>query len=158
MNRRLFTFILIALVTIASSFATLYQNNDLVQGYQTVNGQFVQTGSITGVQAIGFVCANADCSQVAQQIFDGNTLSSSGDSLQTYFPNDALYLADYGYGIYYFKDGYIPYEQRVTQNIKTGIVGDHTDPNVETVQLSQLEMCRSIIDDFSLKMSNLNWF
>ncbi len=138
----------IALMSVAS--ATIFVNNDVFRASFDQSGNFLTTThQVTQVQAMGFVCMNADCSQVGQRIFNEQTLHSHGTNrIQTFFPNTPLYQSDYGYGVVYFKDGYIPYAQRIRAENPRG--GDTTVSQVQNVYLSQLQMCRSVIDTFSV--------
>lgn len=64
--------------------------------------------SVCDFKAIGFVCSSIGCSSVSGNLWNGNVLSSSGSSLTLTYPT--ILQSSYGYGVYLYKEGYIPYE------------------------------------------------
>ncbi len=147
--RFLFLNMLMVFILLTTVSATIFIENDVFYAEYKQNGQLqTTTQPITQVNAIGFVCMNADCSQIGQQIFNSQTLfSHNTNRIQTFFPNDPLYTSNHGYGVYIFKDGYIPYEQKITASNPNG---DYYHSHVQQTKLAKVEMCRSVIDSFSV--------
>ncbi|HLP79094.1 MAG TPA: hypothetical protein VK158_00505 [Acidobacteriota bacterium] len=120
--------------------------NDFYEAHYDTQGNFITTSTpVTDVQAIGFVCLDSSCSQLGQQIFGGQTLSSgSTNVMQTTYPTVPLYNNNDGYGVYYFKPGYIAWEQQPTW------FGNGQAPGTYSKYLTKMDLCRVAIDEFTL--------
>src|SRR3989338_2449160 len=93
--------------------ATVTQDNQIRYGVIEDNGVLTTTNNqITNSYALGFVCSDAYCNTVAGTLWNGQPLSSGSSSqISLTFPTQ---LPDYGYGIYFYKAGYIPFEVNAT--------------------------------------------
>lgn len=100
----IFAIFLIGLVA-----AEVSQVNKINYGIIEDGGSLTTTAEpITDVNAIGFICQNADCSQIAGTLWNGNVLNSGSSSeITVVYPT---VLQNAGYGVFYYKEGYIPYE------------------------------------------------
>ncbi|MBS3072016.1 hypothetical protein J4408_03425 [Candidatus Pacearchaeota archaeon] len=140
-------FILLTLVFLAG-FATAVVNEPNLIKYGTINsnGDLTTTNTpITNVNIIGFVCANNDCSSTSGALFSGQTLNTgSSSSITLQYPTT---LQDLGYGIFVYKDGYIPYEVKVTYN------GNGNAPTA-TDYLTRKEICFSELSNVQVTNSS----
>ena len=137
---------MILLLTIGVASATVLVNNQFVEAQYDLNHNLIYTNTpVNNVSAIGFVCADATCSQVSGQIFGGQTLNSgSTNTLQTSFPTQAQYSGNNGYAVFYYKDGYITYENNPTYFGSGTVAGTITRP------LTKIQTCSAPIDTFSV--------
>ncbi len=97
--------------------------------YNFTNGTIAADGTVhitdnplTNVNLIGFVCTNENCSNVSSALDlssgayadkDNPPVLNSGDKdyAVLFFPTADKSVESYGYGVYIYKDGYIPWEQ-----------------------------------------------
>lgn len=94
--------------------------------YAEINNNEGITYSSTPIedfQTIGYVCLNADCSQVGNRI-TGLTSSTNTNSITLNFPT-TLQNSN-GYGIWFYKPGYIHWEQAPNWH-GSGVVSEHFD-------------------------------
>src|ERR1041384_7808907 len=93
--------------------ATVNQVNEIKYGIIENDGSLTTTNSsITDSNVIGFVCLTSDCSQVGDQMFNGSVLNTGADSFfNLIFPTQ---LQSQGYGLFFYKDNYFPYEVKAT--------------------------------------------
>ncbi|MEI6849507.1 MAG: hypothetical protein WCK29_00560 [archaeon] len=76
------------------------------------NNSLTVISTINNFNVLGFVCSDANCNAVSGTLWNGNTLNSgSNTQISLTYPTT---LQQSGYGIYYFKSGYIPYEVKST--------------------------------------------
>src|SRR3989338_6473395 len=105
--------ILLAFLFISFASATVTQDNLIRYGIIEDNGVLTTTNNqITNSYALGFICSDAYCNTVAGTLWNGQPLSSGSSSqINLTFPTQ---LQDHGYGIYFYKEGYIPFEVNAT--------------------------------------------
>ncbi len=136
--------VILSLSVLSSAFAVRYVDNQFVEATYDRNGDLQLSHTpVDNVDVIGFVCANAECSQVSGQIFDGRTLNSGASStLQTYFPT---YLqSNYGYAVFQYKEGYLAAENNPNYYGNGQVNGIFTRP------LTKIESCSAPIDSFTV--------
>ena len=118
MRKIILLFLIVSILTLNVS-AERFVNYQFKEAIVDNNGNVVQTNTqIQNVNAIGFVCeeeyVNAEgkniCSILGQQIFNGQVLTTEGNTLHATYPTQLL--SNEGYAVYFFKEGYIPWEQR----------------------------------------------
>ena len=118
MRKIILLFLIVSILTLNVS-AERFVNYEFKEAIVDNNGNVVQTNTqIQDVNAIGFVCeeeyVNAEgksiCSRLGQQIFNGQVLTTQGNTLHATYPTQLL--SNEGYAVYFFKEGYIPWEQR----------------------------------------------
>ena len=103
--------ILILCSTIVSVNAEVTQVNYVYNGTIDDNGNLVETQNpIANFNVIGFICDNADCSDVAGTLW-GGSVQNSGASSQIVLTYPTI-LQNSGYGIFFYKEGYFPYAVR----------------------------------------------
>ena len=140
--------ILILLVLSLSSIvtATRYVNYDIKKGVISSSGVFTATDeAVTNANAIGFVCSSSGCGSVSGTLWDGQAQNSGGtNGLQLTYPTTLQ--SQYGYGVYYYKSGYITWESN--PNWWGTYSGDPQGPY--NVYLSKKQDCYSPIDTFSV--------
>lgn len=91
--------------------ATRYVDYEIYEGIITSDGTFVPTDNpITNSYAIGYVCEDSDCSSVSGTLWSG-AVQSTGDSNQLQLTYPTTLQSSYGYGVYYYKQGYRTWEQ-----------------------------------------------
>jgi hypothetical protein len=135
--------LVMALLFIASAYAQTIERNDVFYAYYNNAGQFITTTTpITQANAIGFVCDQRACSSVSSQYLS-QISSGSTNRFNFAFPTQKLFTGNGGYGVYIFKDGFIPWE--IFANY-TGTV----NPPVYPAYLSKIETCRIAIDEFDV--------
>lgn len=142
----LFVSLLILLFAVPVVSATRYVNYEFREGIISSAGSFTETSApVNGVSAIGFVCADSGCNSVSGTLWDGAVISSGGsNTMQLTYPTTLQ--SDYGYAVYYYKDGYIPWEQN-----PNWWGTDGSDPQGPyTKYLSKKENCHAPIDTFSV--------
>jgi hypothetical protein len=87
--------------------AQRYINNDFKYGEIDPNGNLVTTNTpINNVNTIGFVCSSNRCATVSSRLWPG-VLTSTNSLIQLIYPTTLQ--SSYGYGVYEYKEGYIPY-------------------------------------------------
>jgi len=110
--------LLVSLVLILSVSATRYVDINMLDAVvgpegEPLNpdGNFFQP--INDVNVIGFVCGDEDCSQLTGTLWEGQVLTTGEDnSVQLTFPTELQ--SQHGYGIYFYKEDYIPWEVNAT--------------------------------------------
>ncbi len=108
------------LIVMDSVFGLRYEINEFKYGITHTNGAFEETSTpLTDTHVIGFVCSSANCATVSaaldlsngQVISDINNApvlnSGNSDNLTLVYPTTLQ--SSYGYGVYVFKDDYIPW-------------------------------------------------
>ena len=144
MRKIILSFLILSLLLISLASATVTQTNVMKYGILQSGGTLTTTETgITEVNILGFVCSASDCSSTSGTLFSGNVLntgSSSQISLQ--FPTQ---LQDQGYGLFFYKNGYIPYE------VKSTFSGSGAAPT-GTRYLAKAEVCKPILKN--LRVSN----
>ena len=109
MNKIILSLILGILLIGGIVIAERFEDNLFKYGTIDSSGNLVtSTTPITNVNTIGFVCSNSDCSSVSGTLWGGNVLNTPTDFIQLTYPTSLSSI--YGYGVYFYKDGYIPYE------------------------------------------------
>lgn len=107
----LFGFVFLILII---NFANLvsaerYEDNYFKYGIINTDGSLETTSTkINNVNVLGVICSSEDCGSISGYLYDGEILISSEDYIQLTYPT--VLASSHGYGIYMFKDGYIPYE------------------------------------------------
>ncbi len=108
---------------------------------------------VTGVSAIGFVCSSAKCASVnaSLDLSSGNVLtdfsnppvmnSGSDANMTIFYPTNLN--SSFGYGLYFFKDGYIPFEGDSTL-AESGVAPEFTN------FLAKKKTCSAPIENFTV--------
>lgn len=121
-------------------------NYNLYEGTVYSNGSYTKTTNpLNNVNVIGFTCLDKNCSAIGNRIFNSQVLNSDINPFITlHYPE--ILLSQYGYAIYYFKDGYIPWESNPNW------FGPDTGPTRGPfdVYLTKKDSCISFITNFSV--------
>ncbi len=152
-KKTLFFAIAVLLISLSIAYSTVTEPNLFRYSEILGPGQYNDTDiPITNVNVIGFVCSSAKCATVSDALDLSNGIvvpdennppvrnSGSSDSLSIVYPTE---LHGFGYGIYFYKDGYIPYEGNVT------FAGNGNVPQVINY-LSKKKMCSAPIENFTV--------
>lgn len=141
----LLSVLLVALLS-PVAFADVFVTNQFYEATWDRSGALIKsTTPVTDVSALGFSCSDSACSNVGKQIFGAKSLNSASTSkLQIFFPTQAQYSGKNGYGVYYYKPGYLTWEQNYLAS------GTGTDSTIRTIYLTKMDMCRAVIDTFSV--------
>jgi hypothetical protein len=100
--------LIVLVLTTASVFAEVIENNYFYEGLITKDGRFEITNNPVGeVNLIGFLCGNAECSSVSGRFFEG-VRTSQENYLEIRYPTNLI--SEHGYGIFAYKEGYLPLE------------------------------------------------
>jgi hypothetical protein len=148
--KKLVPFIVLFIITVGSAYATRYISYDFRDGILYYGGYTKGTNDLTGVNAIGYVCTNTDCSTVSSTLWNGQARNSgSKDTLVVEYPT-TLESAN-GYGVFFYKPGYITWEQ-ANITYRSTIPGESsTNPKFSNVvYLTKANMCRAQVDTFSI--------
>ena len=109
MKEKIILITIFILLLIGVVVAERYINNEFRYGTIDENGNLQTTSTpINNVNVIGFVCNDASCSAVSGTLWGGSVLNSGDDEIQLVYPTSLL--SPQGYGVYSYKDGYVPYE------------------------------------------------
>jgi len=108
----IFLFIILSIFLFSFVSAEVSELNRFRYGIIKADGSFNPTSNtINNVSAIGFICSNQDCSQVSSRLFEGTLNSGTSSSMTLKYPTQ---LQGEGYGIIFFKEGYIPFGLKST--------------------------------------------
>lgn len=112
-NLLIFSLIVLSVLSFSFASATVNQVNTVYYGTIDDNGNLVKTTqAVDNFNVIGFVCNNYDCSSVDSSLWSGAVINSgSNNFVNLVYPT---ILEKAGYGLYFYKDGYIPYEVNAT--------------------------------------------
>ena len=149
LDKILFITLILIFLSIASVSATRYVDYDLRKGRISGNGVFSSTTiPINDVNVIGFVCSDSNCGSVQGTLWSGQVLNSGDDQIQLTYPT--ILQSFSGYGVYYYKEGYIIWEGDPNW---WGI--SFSDPQGPfNVYLSKKEDCLSPVSILSLNPAN----
>ncbi|HJX50481.1 MAG TPA: hypothetical protein VJ438_03395, partial [Candidatus Nanoarchaeia archaeon] len=107
-KKLLFGFVFLLLVVNFVS-AERYEDNYFKYGLIKSDGSLQTTlTKINDVNVFGVICSSQNCNSISGHLYNGKILTSSGDYMQLTYPTKLA--SSFGYGIYMFKEGYIPYE------------------------------------------------
>ena len=127
---------------LALLFSLTFVSADLLQ----VNNFVYNNSPISNVGVLGFSCSNVDCS--SGQIQFANLNSGSNSYLDIVYPNNGQSTH---YGLFVFKDGYIPYERT-----STGYEDISGDKRVDAVSdyLTKKDACTSTLTNLVVTNSS----
>jgi len=135
----IFAFIFIVLST--AVFADVPVNYNLREATVLASGSVsYSTNPVTNVNVIGFACADAQCNDITGAAL-WNTNSGSSDVIQLTYPAN-LPASGY-YAVFFYKDGYIPYEIKAYWHGSAGVQSS-------TAYLAKKDIGRAPIDSFSV--------
>ncbi|MGD9275605.1 MAG: PKD domain-containing protein [Candidatus Pacearchaeota archaeon] len=137
-------FFIFGIILLVNSFqlinATVTEENNFKYAYYDSNENLIKTNTpVNGVNAIAFVCADSACTSFSKTLWGKSTSSSS---LIFTYPET---LQGEGYAVYIYKNGYIPYERKVTY--------DGTGTLTNTDYLTRKQSCISTINNFDVSVS-----
>ncbi|NOQ55478.1 MAG: hypothetical protein GQ477_01585, partial [Nanohaloarchaea archaeon] len=136
----IFTIFLTLILTISITSATVTEPNIMRYGEILTDGNVLKTTDpITDVNIIGFVCSSENCITVshALDLSNGNivadinnapvlTTGASNNTVNVVYPTTHP-NTEYGYGLYFYKNGYIPNERAEIDWAGTGTVDPWTN-------------------------------
>lgn len=89
--------------------AEVNERNEVFLGRIVDNTLEYTNQEINNVNVVGVVCGNSDCSTIENYLWNGDILNTGGNNRITLvYPTELQ--SEYGYGVYYFREGYIPSE------------------------------------------------
>ena len=101
--------ILAVIFLIAIVSAAVIVQQSAFQGIIEPNNDLTVTNTaVNNVNALGFICSSANCATISSSLFPGIINSGNSNKINITYPTDIQ--SQNGYGIYFYKDGYIPYE------------------------------------------------
>ncbi|MEK6937158.1 MAG: hypothetical protein AABW58_03750 [Nanoarchaeota archaeon] len=124
--KKLFSLILILLLVASFVDATRFVRYDLREGKIDAQGDFKATGTpVNDVNVVGYVCLDEGCKTLGKKIFikkntppkegpfevgTNNGVLNSGDNywIELFYPTELM--SQFGYAVYYYKNGFIPWE------------------------------------------------
>lgn len=114
-------FVVITILSISEAEGLRYVKYNFTEGTILSTGSYSDTNTpATNINAIAFVCSSENCSTVggALNLSNGNIItdinnppifaSGNSDSILATYPT---LQSSFGYGIYFYKENYIPWEQ-----------------------------------------------
>ena len=145
--KKLFALFLILTLLTSLVSAERFVNYNLKEGRIDINNNFVTTNTdVANANAIGFTCLDSNCETLGERIFNNQVVNSgSSSSMQLTYPTTLL--SQYGYAVYYFKDGFIPWESN--PNWWGTNPSDPAGPF--SVYLSKQESCSSQIEQIDIR-------
>ncbi len=138
MNKILLVFLIICISLNANAINVTY---NFYEGNITYEGLLVKSlKPVNNVGVLGFECLDRDCSRLGSKIIDKNSGNNQITTL-TYPESQSRF----GYAVYYFKNGFIPWESNPTW----------FGPDSETrgpfdIYLAKKEICTGFITNFSV--------
>jgi hypothetical protein len=109
-NNKPYLILILALIILAFPLisAERYEDNYFKYGTININGQLVATNTaINNVNILGIICSSNNCATSSGKLW-ANALTSNNDFIKLTYPTNLL--STFGYGIYIYKENYIPYE------------------------------------------------
>lgn len=141
---KIFLIILAFLIISNTVSAERYINYEFREGIISNNQLIVTSNPLTYVDMMGFICGDSACSVVTGSLWNGEILSSEwSDVMGLTFPS---YQPAFSWGVYYFKEGYIPWESNPTWWGTNP--GDPQGPY--TIVLAKKDVCSAPIDSFAV--------
>ena len=145
--KKLFLIFLMIFTSLAIVNSARFVNYNFYEGIILDNGTLVKTQNpVAGVNVLGFVCEQTNCEKLNGRIFNSQILNSGFvNFIQLIYPTELLSGA--GYGVYYFKQGYIPWESN-----PNWFGTNHNDPQGPfNVYLSKKESCTSFLSELNVE-------
>ena len=141
MKKILLSILLIFLFSITAVSAARTVDYVIREGLVDENSVLTTTTTpVTNFNVLGFTCLDSTCSNLGAQIFSVN--SGVSDSIQLTYPTTLQ--SQFGYAVYFYKDGYITWEQN-----PNWFGTDATDPQGPfTKYLGKKTSCAAPIDSF----------
>lgn len=131
--------------------AERYVNYQWRYGILTNNGGVTDTTQgVNDVSAYGYVCADGECTSSSGTLWNG-ALQSTANSITLTYPT---VQATHGYGVFFVKEGYIPYE--VTENFYGTKAGEsmQNPDGPYLFYLLKKESCRADLGGISTSVAN----
>lgn len=126
--------------------AVVTEDNYVNYGEIDSSGNLITTSTaVNGASVLGYVCSSANCASVSSVLF--GPLNVPANFITLSYPTTLL--SSFGYGIYVYKTGYIPYEAE-SDYAGTGQASNYTN------YLSRLQSCKSNIDSLTLTQNGGN--
>ncbi|QQG38584.1 MAG: hypothetical protein HYS32_03180 [Candidatus Woesearchaeota archaeon] len=146
--KKILLILCIFLLSISTVSAVRFVDYDLREAlFDDTATLITSTTPVTDVDVLGFECLDSTCSALGAQIFSLNSntdVTPALDRVQATYPT-ALSVPN-GYGVYYFKDGYIPWEEH--NNFRGTVASDPAGPFIS--YLSKVDTCEAPIDSFTV--------
>ena len=143
MAKKLYLFLILGMFLIGLVSAQVNQQNYIFEGEIDSSGNLITTtNAISDYDILSYVCNDNSCSTVGNKIFD---LSGDNPTLLTY----PTTLQGTGYGIYFYKPGYILWEAKANW-AGTGDVADYS------LYLTKKQLCSSSINTLILTNDSSN--
>lgn len=145
MNRQIiFGLILLTLIGVVG--ATIVEKNSFKEEILYANGTEALTGAtLNGVSVLGYLCNSINCStSLGGIIFNNN--SGVNNWIDLGYPNN-LPAGILGYGLYFYKPGYLPYEAFVDYTYSGAGNVNVADADVF---LAKMNLCVANVSDLSV--------
>jgi len=145
--RKMFLILLLVIFSLTIVNSARFINYNFYEGIILDNGSLVKTQKpVADVSAIGFVCEDTNCEKLDGRIFNNQILNSGFfNFMRLIYPTELLSGA--GYAVYYFKDGYIPWESN-----PNWFGTNPADPQGPfNVYLSKKESCTSFLSELNVE-------
>lgn len=142
--KRIILLLIFSIFLISFTSATVSEVNNFKYAIINTDGSVSYTStSVSNVNALGFVCSDSSCSGISGNLWDGSTINS-GSSSQSTFTYPTSLQSSYGYGVFVYKNGYIPFERGEITYYGSGDASEFTD------YLAKKQSCTSNINSFSV--------
>jgi len=133
---------LVVLVSAVASITNYVYSGTIINGVEVPG-----TTAVTNVSFIGFVCSAVNCSSVSARLWNGNVINS-GNTNYVVLDYPTQLQSSYGYGVYAYKEGYIPFEIPATWY--------GTGATSENDYLYKKDVCRAGIRNLGISSSKIN--
>jgi hypothetical protein len=131
------------LISFASAFT---QTTQFRQGIIEDNGELTDLGTINDVNVVGYVCANADCSEILGTLWGGQIKNTKSNMITLEYPYTLQ--SPYGYGVYFYKDGYISSKLHTRDYYKGDSMGE-----MQTAYLTKKRTCSFPVSNLKTSMN-----
>lgn len=135
-------FIIVFLIVLVSAVVPVVQLGKESIVHQDGTTTFTNI-PVKDYNVIGFICGDATCSTTSGSLFGGSVLNS-GDSDSILLNYPTTLQSPYGYGIYFYKEGYIPWE------VSANWWGSLPKQGPFDAYFGKKEGCRATVDNFEV--------
>ncbi len=144
--RKLTVLIIILCILIINVNGARYINYNLYEGRISFNGTLIRTNiPVDNVNVVGYSCLDERCKTLGEHIFNPGVLNSRNNTfIQLVFPTELM--SKFGYGVYYYKDGYIAWEQ----NPNWFGTDSRDSQGSFNIYLTKKEVCNSFVTNLSV--------
>ncbi|MBR9706141.1 hypothetical protein GOV14_03845 [Candidatus Pacearchaeota archaeon] len=142
----------LVLILVSPVFAQVTEKNYFNEALIDQNKQVITTNNpINNPGLLFFVCSDKNCQSISSTQWQGTTQNANANFLEIIYPT---ILQEEAYGIYAYKDGYIPAEIISDWAGSGNAVNTNTKENFFDRYLGKAEMCSADLNDIVIEYDN----